>query len=130
LTPTKERCTFKVMATSLPHSCRLLSSIQNRRNDTNINDRIQRQFVNFHENNSHVYRKLVELARQVKAKGKARYSINSLFERLRWHFDIETEGSTFLLNNNFRSRYVRLISQQEPDLKGFFVTRPLASGKH
>lgn len=91
------------------------------------NDRIQASFERFHAENPEVYRLLVQFARQVKASGKPAYGIESLFARLRWHFEIETKGDTFKLNNNYRSRYARLIMHREPDLESFFTTRGLVA---
>jgi hypothetical protein len=91
-------------------------------------DRIQERFEVFHEKNPHVYVKLVELARQVKASGLNTYGIEGLFARLRWYYSFETTGDPFKLNNSYRSRYVRLIMDTESDLKGFFHTRTLIAG--
>lgn len=85
---------------------------------------LQDRFEMFHAQNPHVYKLLVDLARQVKARGFTKYSINSLFERARWHYMFETTGDVFKLNNNYRSRYTRLM-QQEPDLAGMFATSTL-----
>jgi len=47
-------------------------------------------------------------------------------QRVRWHMEIETRSDDgFKINNDFSSRYARRIMEQEPDLKGFFVTRRL-----
>jgi len=91
-------------------------------------DHIQRPFARFHRENPQVYEKLVYLAHKVKATGRKRYGIGSLFERLRWHYHIEMNrpDSEFKLNNNYRSRYARLIMQTEPDLGDFFDLRVLA----
>lgn len=91
-------------------------------------DKIQSAFELFHKENPHVYVMLVELARKVKAAGRSTYGIASLFEQLRWHFEFETSDpnmKNFKLNQNYRSRYARLIMQQEADLKDFFNTRQL-----
>ncbi len=91
-------------------------------------DRIQREFLKFHRENPHVYFKLVELAHQAKRSGRKRYGMKSLYERLRWHYEIELKSSDdFKLNNNFTSRYSRLLAEREPDLAGFFETRVLGS---
>lgn len=86
-----------------------------------INDK----FGTFHRDNPHVYAKLLELATQVFASGAKHYTINGLFERLRWHyqFDVRTDD-VFKLSNNYRSRYARLLNA-EPGFSGFFRTRPL-----
>lgn len=50
-----------------------------------------------------------------------------LFEVLRWQHAVSTDDPTspFLLNNNWRSRYARLIAEQEPDLHHAFELREL-----
>lgn len=87
---------------------------------------IQERFEAFHEANPHVYRNLVRLARAFREKNpKRRIGIGALFEILRWQYAIQTDGDDYKLNNNFRSRYVRLIEAQEPDLRGAFEKRAL-----
>jgi hypothetical protein len=83
-------------------------------------------FTQFHAGNPHIYRKLVDLCRQVKGAGHDSYGIKALFERLRWYHHVELKSKEpFLLNNNFTSRYARLIMKQEPDLSDFFEVRKL-----
>lgn len=110
---------------ALPRSIPLLMSKQVR---PQPKDSIQIQFETYHSINPSVYTKLVDLAREVKSKGRVCYAIEPLFARLRWHFEFETEGDSFKLNNNFTSRYARLIMENEPDLRGFFRTRPICKG--
>lgn len=109
----------------LPRSIPLLMSRQLR---PQSKDNIQVSFEKFHADNPQVYKLLAQFARQVKASGRTQYGIENLFARLRWHVEIETTGDQFKLNNNMRSRYARLIMEQEPDLKGFFTTRKLTCG--
>ena len=91
-----------------------------------FDDEIQRRFERFHAENPLIYTKLVELARQVKSRGYRQYGIASLFERLRWHFTIETKtDEPFKLNNDYRSRYARFIMATESDLADFFDLREL-----
>jgi hypothetical protein len=91
-------------------------------------DPIDQAFIEFHHENPHVYRALVGLARDWKAAGHARCSMNMLFEVLRWDEGLRTKSADGVkLNNNFRSRYARIIEANEPDLAGFFETRALAS---
>lgn len=85
------------------------------------------KFAAFHSENPKVYQKLVELARRVRSRGFTTYSIKSLFEQVRWHYHMETNDPDFKLNNNYHSRYARLIMEQEKDLKDFFETRVLTS---
>jgi len=87
---------------------------------------IDAQFEEFHRNNPEVYEELVRLARQMKARGHKRIGIKMLWEVLRWERAMKTTDQTeWKLNNNYTSRYARLIMENEPDLKGFFVTRGL-----
>ena len=87
---------------------------------------IQADFERFHAANPEVYRLLVKFTRQVRDAGREQYSIDSIFHRLRWHYHIELRTEEpFKLNNNFTSRYARLIMAQEADLDGIFEVRVL-----
>lgn len=89
---------------------------------------IQARFRRFHAANPHVYSGLVRLARQAKRQGVQTYGLAALYEVLRWNRFLETKGEEKLkLSNDFRSRYARLIMDQEPDLQGFFAVRELTS---
>jgi hypothetical protein len=87
------------------------------------NGRITRKFREFHEANPEVYAKLVDLAVQLKHRGRKSYGMKSLFEVMRWHRAMTTTGSEFKLNNNYTALYARLIMHNEPRLEGFFRTR-------
>lgn len=84
-------------------------------------------FTAFHAANPGVYKRLVKLAHQAKEKGHHQIGIGMLFEVLRWEQHLETAdaASEFKLNNNYRSRYARLIMEQEPSLQGIFATRKI-----
>lgn len=86
---------------------------------------IQERFERYHRDHPEVFACLVHLAYEVKGKGFRHYGIKSLFERVRWHFQIEQGLEEFKLNNNYHSRYARLIIQEFPDLDGFFELRDL-----
>jgi len=88
---------------------------------------IEERFQAFHEANPDVYTLLVELARDVKRRGKASYGMKAIFERARWHRNIERGDRDFKLNNIYSAHYARLIEAQEPDLAGFFAKRALRS---
>lgn len=84
-------------------------------------------FQEFHTSNPHVYEVLVRLARDAKAKGKRCAGIKMLWEIMRWAFwlAVDDDDSGYRLNNNYPSRYARLIMDREPDLAGFFNLREL-----
>lgn len=84
------------------------------------------RFARFHAAHPEVYEELVRRARYVLARGRDRYSIKTLWEVIRWHFAFERDAEEeFKLNNNYHSRYARLIMLQEPDLADFFEVRIL-----
>lgn len=97
---------------------------------------LQEAFMGFHVQNPHVYQRLVDKARRWKAAGHSRCSIKMLWENLRFEEGLRTtdmpderERRTFRLNNNYHSRYARLIMRTERDLAGFFEMRELKSAE-
>jgi hypothetical protein len=87
---------------------------------------IQADFLAFHLANPWVYAGLVALARDLTARGHDRIGIGMLFEVMRWQWHrLATSPTEFKLNNNYRSRYARLIMDCEPDLADVFETREL-----
>lgn len=92
-------------------------------------DTIQAKFEQFHRHNPDVYRFFVTEAREYKRRGYPVIGIGHLTEILRWKRRMTTYDpvSEFKMSNSYRSRYSRLIMQQEPDLDGFITTRELKS---
>ena len=90
---------------------------------------IQEKFEQFDEQNPDVYEELVALARQGKAAGRTRLSVEELYVVLRWQRSLHTvdDHSNFKLNDHYTSRYARLIMENEPDLDGMFETRTIRS---
>jgi hypothetical protein len=77
----------------------------------------------FHTQNPHVMQKLVEIARDLRARGVRQVGIALLFERLRWLSTVRTEGDPYRLNNSFRAFYARQLMADHPELAGMFTTR-------
>ena len=90
---------------------------------------IDRQFRVFHARNPWVYTELVAMTRDLVSRGHTRVGIGMLFEVLRWQTMRATTdpASDFRLNNNYRSRYARLIMDTCPDLAGVFETRRIST---
>ncbi len=95
---------------------------------------IQQQFAWFHKAHPEVYDGLVKLAHQADAArsyaGRSRIGIGMLFEVLRWQWHIAglpDDDEAWKLNNNYRSRYARLIMRRNPDLDGLFEIRRLST---
>lgn len=76
-----------------------------------------------------VYSEFVRFAREVRISGRKQYGAKAIWERLRWHFQIERRaGEEYSLNNSYVSRLARVAAYREPDLKHFFEFRRLKSG--
>ncbi len=91
---------------------------------------IQEQFARFHAAHPEVYDGLLGLTRQAASVGRTRIGIGMLFEVLRWEWTIAglpDDAEEWKLNNNYRSRYARLIMRRNPDLDGMFNTRTLTA---
>jgi hypothetical protein len=86
---------------------------------------IQERFLEFHDDHPEVYAAVVQFARQAKERGRKRFGVKMIWERARWYLAIERAGEDYKLNNNYHSRYARLVMAQEPDLADFFETREL-----
>lgn len=93
------------------------------------NSVIETNFRQFHLENPDVYKELVRLAREALKMGHRKIGIGLLWEVMRWNLTIKIidKRSDFLLNNNYRSRYARLIMEQEEDLRNIFEIRELKS---
>ena len=93
-------------------------------------DTIQERFEAFHSEHPEVFDQLVDLARTALEHGRTRIGIGHLFEVLRWQrmiAGLPDEAEDFKLNNDYRSRYARLIMRTVPELDGLFETRRITS---
>lgn len=62
-------------------------------------------------------------------RGHKHYSVNAIFERIRWEVDSVggNDQATFKLNNNYRAIYSRRFHKEYPEYAGFFRTRTQTS---
>lgn len=104
---------------------------------------IERRFAAFHARHPEVYRLFARLAGEARAAGHRRYSAKTLFEVMRWNFDVPAPGrgpgpsgaagcaarKVFKLNNSFTSCYARLLIDRDRSFEGFFETRERADGR-
>lgn len=77
----------------------------------------------FHQENPHVYELFKRFTLEAIKSGRAHYSVNAIFERIRWYTDIETKNDPFKINNNHRPYYARMFMDQHPEHEGFFRIR-------
>ncbi len=86
---------------------------------------IAERFDAFHKENPWVLTALVDLARRYQRMGRGHVGIKHLVEVIRWEYAKGTRGDEFKMNNNFTSRYARLICDRHPDMKDLFELRVL-----
>jgi hypothetical protein len=80
-------------------------------------------FARFHADNPEVYQLVVRFAKEAISRGRTRIGMALIFERIRWHVQVETFGDEFKLNNNFRAYYARLFSRDYPQHAKLFSMR-------
>jgi hypothetical protein len=87
---------------------------------------IQAAFSAFHAAHPEVYDKLRDLALDLVHRGHRRHlGIGMLWETLRYHtlLGAAPGEDDYRLNNNYRSRYARMLMAREPELDGVFELR-------
>jgi hypothetical protein len=88
---------------------------------------IDARFKLFHLDNQHIYRELHRRALALVDRGVEHFGIALLWESMRYDAAIRSEGNAYKLNNDFRSRYARMLLAREPRLVGRLETRELRS---
>lgn len=91
---------------------------------------LDERFWQFHAAHPEVYGELVTLCRQWRRRNARPWSIKGAFEVLRWQRQIAglpASDEAFKLNNNYHSRYARLLMDTCPDLAGLFEVRAMAT---
>lgn len=97
---------------------------------------IQEQFELFHAANPHVYSLYLHFTKQLLKLGHKRLSPRFIMERIRWEMMVPTlptsgsgwhvaAGKPFKINNNFSSRYARLLISRYAKLDSVFETREI-----
>lgn len=81
------------------------------------------KFAAYNRENPQVYAALRKFALEAKRAGRERMGMKALFERVRWFTQVEAQGDSFSLNNNYTAFYARMLMDLEPELAGFFETR-------
>lgn len=98
--------------------------------DDDSDESIDARFRKFHAAHPEVYEHLRDLCFQWRESTGSPWSIKGAFEVLRWERHIKglpDPEEDFKLNNNYHSRYARLLMESEPALDGLFELRRLAS---
>jgi len=87
-----------------------------------------KSFKKYHDDNPHVYGLFDRFTRVVLSAGRHHYSARAIFDRIRWHTEIETKSDDiFKISNNHSPYYSRLWEYNNPEYAGFFITKKLTS---
>lgn len=86
---------------------------------------LDERFEAFHAAHPWVFEALEELTTQWVAAGGGQIGIKALFEQLHWSSLHITNGEPLRLNNNYTSRYARLLCARHPEWAGMFQVRIL-----
>ena len=92
-------------------------------------EEIEEEAIKFHTENPKVWEYFVKFSFEVIGRGFNNYSVNGVFERIRWETDqADVDGkSTFKLNNNYRAFFARWFMDIYPEHHGFFRIRSMPS---
>lgn len=95
----------------------------------NRQEEMRQQVTDFHRRHPEVWEMFVKFTFEMIKRGYKNYSVNAIFERIRWEKDsVGGDGVTsFKLNNNYRAFYSRRFMRAYPEHEGFFRTRQQTS---
>lgn len=98
-------------------------------NDLLDDDTLEAKFQAFHAEHPEVYDQLRKLALRMVRRGHRHLGVGMLWEVLRYRtlLGAGPDEDSYRLNNNHRSRYARLLIDQEPELRDVFHTRELTA---
>lgn len=88
-------------------------------------EEMREQAIEFHREHPVVWQYFCRFARDRIQRGFKHYSVNGIFERIRWETAEARDGdeTKFKLNNNHRPFYARAFMAKHPEHEGFFRTR-------
>tara|TARA_R100001086_G_scaffold240621_1_gene166881 strand:- start:78 stop:446 length:369 start_codon:yes stop_codon:yes gene_type:complete len=88
-------------------------------------DEMRSQVKAFHSEHPEVWDLFVRFTKEILRRGFKHYSVNAIFERIRWEVDTvgRNDQYEFKLNNNYRAFYARRFMRMYPQHDGFFRTR-------
>ena len=83
-----------------------------------------KKFNEYHASNPQVSTLFRRFAVEAKESGFRNFGAKAVMARVRWETAIKTKG-TFKINNNYTSRYVRLLEIIDPSFVGLFRKKEL-----
>ncbi len=79
-------------------------------------------FEVFHKENLEVYEMFKKFSFEVSKRNK-NYSARGIFHRIRWETSVNSNDTSFKINNNWTPHYARKFMEDFPELEGFFRVR-------
>ena len=98
------------------------------RSSVNRLEEMREQVTAYHKKHPEVWTMFEDFTFQMIERGYRNYSVNAIFERIRWEKDAGGDGITqFKIGNNYRAFYARRFMRKYPEHEGFFRTREQTS---
>jgi hypothetical protein len=91
---------------------------------------LDERFEDFHATHPWVLEALEDVTTRWIKAGGGRIGVKALFEQLRWERATTHSGEPLHLNNNFTSRYARLLCERHPEWCEVFELRRLRTLGH
>jgi hypothetical protein len=90
--------------------------------------RNEEKAMQFRRANPSLLEMIHRFCKEARNAGYAHYGINSIWERIRWEYDMDiTRTDRFKINNNHAPYFARWFMEEYPEFAGFFHTRELTS---
>jgi hypothetical protein len=87
-------------------------------------DQMLKAVEKYHNTHPEVWELFNKFTAERIAQGFKNYSVNGIFERIRWETPAGADGTQeFKIGNNFRAFYARAWMEDNPEHEGFFRTR-------
>ena len=83
-------------------------------------------FRKFHRNNPKVFDMVLKYSYEQKDRGRTHYSIEIIFNVIRYYVDLDTVGDQFKINNNYKPFYSRMAMKYMRDDKFFAIRDSIA----
>jgi len=91
-------------------------------------DQIEKRFRDFHQSNPKIWSLFKRFTNELIAAGFEHYSSVAVYNRIRWHVDLETQSLDGLkINDHYSPYYARMFHVAYPEHDGFFKNRKLTS---
>jgi len=98
-------------------------------NPSAMRNTIEERFRAFHAANPAVYKCILQLTRERFIRGSLSHGMKAIWEQLRWRIATGNLrlASGYNFNNDFTSRYARLVANEFPAYRGLFELRKLSA---